>query len=192
MIKLQNSLFTDILPPHLKDDGIKALAYAIGKQVAALCAYADSSRTYAALATAPDAVLDALAAELRTPAYEESLDIETKRGLVASTLMFYTRLGTPGALEELITILFAKGKITEWFDYSGDVYHFKAQIDVAADTIDDKRQAQIQAWINQYKNQRSVLDTIEYYETGSEAGAYVAAAFVGCMMTDSAIAQNYN
>lgn len=192
MIDLKDSLMTDILPGHLETAEVKALAYAVGQQIRQLCSYADKSRTYAALASAPDTVLDALAAELRTPAYDETLPVETKRELVASTLTFYTHLGTPAALEQLISILFAKGRVAEWYDYNGSEYHFKVQIDIAADAVDDAKQAQVQAWVNQYKNQRSILDTIEYYETGAEAVAFTAAAFIGCELVDSCTAENYN
>lgn len=192
MIDLKDSLMTDILPGHLETAEVKALAYAVGRQIRQLCSYADKSRTYAALASAPDTVLDALAAELRTPAYDETLPVETKRELVASTLTFYTHLGTPAALEQLISILFAKGRVAEWYDYNGSEYHFKVQIDIAADDVDDAKQAQVQAWVNQYKNQRSILDTIEYYETGAEAVAFTAAAFIGCELVDSGTAENYN
>lgn len=192
MIDLKDSLMTDILPGHLATAEVKALAYAVGRQIRQLCSYADKSRTYAALASAPDTVLDALAAELRTPAYDETLPVETKRELVASTLTFYTHLGTPAALEQLISILFAKGSVAEWYNYNGSEYHFKVQIDIAADAVDDAKQAQVQAWVNQYKNQRSILDTIEYYETGAEAVAFTAAAFIGCELVDSCTAENYN
>lgn len=192
MIDLKDSLMTDILPGHLETAEVKALAYAVGQQIRQLCSYADKSRTYAALASAPDTVLNALAAELRTPAYDETLPVETKRELVASTLTFYTHLGTPAALEQLISILFAKGRVAEWYNYNGSEYHFKVQIDIAADAVDDAKQAQVQAWVNQYKNQRSILDTIEYYETGAEAVAFTAAAFIGCELVDSCTAENYN
>lgn len=192
MIDLKDSLMTDILPGHLETAEVKALAYAVGRQIRQLCSYADKSRTYAALASAPDTVLDALAAELRTPAYDETLPVETKRELVASTLTFYTHLGTPAALEQLISILFAKGRVAEWYNYNGSEYHFKVQIDIAADAVDDAKQAKVQAWVNQYKNQRSILDTIEYYETGAEAVAFTAAAFIGCELVDSCTAENYN
>ena len=192
MIDLKDSLMTDILPGHLETAEVKALAYAVGQQIRQLCSYADKSRTYAALASAPDTVLDALAAELRTPAYDETLPVETKRELVASTLTFYTHLGTPAALEQLISILFAKGRVAEWYNYNGSEYHFKVQIDIAADAVDDAKQAQVQAWVNQYKNQRSLLDTIEYYETGAEAVAFTVAAFIGCELVDSCTAENYN
>lgn len=191
MIDLKDSLFIDILPGHLETAEVRALAYAIGQQVRQICSYADKSRTYAALASTPSAVLDVLAAELRTPAYDEALPVETKRELISGTLTFYTHMGTPAALEKLISTLFARGRVSEWYDYNGSVYHFKVQIDIAADTVDDARRAQVQAWVNQYKNQRSILDSIEYYETGAEAVAYTAAAFVGCELVDSGIAENY-
>lgn len=191
MIDLKDSLFIDILPGHLETAEVRALAYAIGQQVRQICSYADKSRTYAALASTPSAVLDVLAAELRTPAYDEALPVETKRELISGTLTFYTHMDTPAALEQLISTLFARGRVSEWYDYNGSVYHFKVQIDIAADTVDDARRAQVQAWVNQYKNQRSILDSIEYYETGAEAVAYTAAAFVGCELVDSGIAENY-
>ena len=191
MIDLKDSLFIDILPGHLETAEVRALAYAIGQQVRQICSYADKSRTYAALASTPSAVLDVLAAELRTPAYDEALPVETKRELISGTLTFYTHMGTPAALEQLISTLFARGRVSEWYDYNGSVYHFKVQIDIAADTVDDARRAQVQAWVNQYKNQRSILDSSEYSETGAEAVAYTAAAFVGCELVDSGIAENY-
>ena len=70
MIKLQNSLLTDILPEQLAADReVQALAYAVGRQVEALCQAADKTIVWAALAEASDKVLDLLAAELRTPCY---------------------------------------------------------------------------------------------------------------------------
>lgn len=101
MIDLKDSLFIDILPGHLETAEVRALAYAIGQQVRQICSYADKSRTYAALASTPSAVLDVLAAELRTPAYDEALPVETKRELISGTLTFYTHMGTPALSSSL-------------------------------------------------------------------------------------------
>lgn len=190
MIKLKDSLFADILPTHLKDNGVKAIAYAVGKQIASLCAHADDSRTYAAVETAPDAVLDALAVELRTPAYDASLPTATKRALIADSVTFFARLGTPAALAQLVKTLFSSGRVTEWFDYGGAEYHFKVQIDTAADMIDTAKQQQVQEWANNYKNQRSILDAIEYVDIGARAAAYAAAAYIGCELTESCAAES--
>mgnify|MGYP003211069237 CR=1 FL=1 len=49
MIKLSGSRFTDIMPENLAEQPeIQALAYAVGRQVEKLLAYADGARTYAA------------------------------------------------------------------------------------------------------------------------------------------------
>lgn len=50
MIKLSGSRFTDIMPENLAEQPeIQALAYAVGRQVEKLLAYADGARTYAAI-----------------------------------------------------------------------------------------------------------------------------------------------
>ena len=67
---------------------MQAIAYAVGRQVAKLCACADGARTYAAIAVMPETVLDVLAAELRTPAYDGTFSIKVKRALVADTMNF--------------------------------------------------------------------------------------------------------
>lgn len=190
MIKLKDSLFTDILPPHLKDNGIKAIAYAVGKQIASLCAHADDSRTYVAVETAPDAVLDVLAVELRTPAHDASLPTATKRKLIADSVTFFARLGTPAALAQLVKTLFLSGRVIEWFDYGGAEYHFMVQIDTAADAIDTAKQQQVQEWTNKYKNQRSILDAIEYVDIGAHAAAYASAAYLGCELIDGCTAES--
>lgn len=138
MIKLNGSRFTDIMPDNLAGQReIQALAYAVGRQVEKLCAYADSARTYAAIQTMPEKVLDALAVELRTPAYDENFSIKVKRALIEGTLTFYMTMGTPAAVNKIIETIFEAGYIKEWWEYGGDPYHFKAYTTNPAITADD-------------------------------------------------------
>ena len=66
MIKLSGSRFTDIMPENLASQAeVQAIAYAVGRQVEKLCAYSDAARTYAAIATMPEWLLDYMAVELR-------------------------------------------------------------------------------------------------------------------------------
>ena len=59
MIKLSGSRFTDIMPENLASQAeVQAIAYAVGRQVEKLCAYSDAARTYAAIATMPEWLLD--------------------------------------------------------------------------------------------------------------------------------------
>ncbi len=138
MIDLKGSRFTDIMPDNLKNQPeVQALAYAVGRQIEKLCTYAENSRTYAAIATMPENVLDYLAVELRTPAYDETYSISTKRALIQDTLLFYTQMGTPAAVNRIIEIIFSAGYITEWWEYGGDPHHFKAHTTNPGITEDD-------------------------------------------------------
>lgn len=138
MIKLNGSRFTAAMPENLKEQPeVQAIAYAVGRQVEKLCARADSARTYAAIQSMPERVLDLLAVELRTPAYDENYSIKVKRALIEGSLLFYTQMGTPAAVERIIETIFGSGYISEWWEYGGSPYHFKAYTTNPAITSDD-------------------------------------------------------
>ena len=110
MIKLSGSRFTDIAPENLAGQvEVQAIAHAVGRQVEKLCAYADTARTYAAIATMPEWLLDYMAVELRTPSYDENYSIKTKRVLIEGSLLFYTQMGTPAAVNRIIDTNFDTG-----------------------------------------------------------------------------------
>ena len=62
MIKLSGSRFPESAPENLAGQvEVQAMAYAVGRQVEKLCAYSDTARTYAAIATMPEWLLDYMA-----------------------------------------------------------------------------------------------------------------------------------
>ena len=129
MIDLRGSRFTDIMPENLASQlETQAFAYALGRQIEKLCAYADGVHIYAAVASMPEKILDVLAVELRTPAYNQKFSIEVKRALIEGTLTFYARMGTPAACNQIIETIFGSGYIEEWFDYDGNPHHFRAYV----------------------------------------------------------------
>ena len=138
MIKLSGSRFTDIMPDNLASQvETQAFAYAVGRQIEKLCAYSDAARTYAAIATMPEWPLDYMAVELRTPSYDENYSIKTKRALIEGSLLFYAQMGTPAAVNRSIETIFQAGHISEWWEYGGKPYHFKAYTTNPAITSDD-------------------------------------------------------
>ncbi len=129
MIDLRGSRFTDIMPENMASQPeTQAFAYALGRQIEKLCAYADGIHIYAAVDSMPEKILDVLAVELRTPAYNQKFSIEVKRALVEGTLTFYTHMGTPAACNQIIETIFGNGFIKEWFDYDGEPHHFRAYV----------------------------------------------------------------
>lgn len=131
MIDLRGSRFTDILPENLSSQlETQAFAYALGRQVERLCAWADRTRVYAEVGALPEEILDVLALELRTPAYDQSYSVEVKRALIEGTMAFYTSLGTPAAADRILEIIFSAGRIEEWYEYGGEPHHFRAYIEM--------------------------------------------------------------
>ena len=129
MIKLSGSRFTDIMPDNLASQAeTRAFAYAVGRQIEKLCAYSDAARTYAAIATMPEWLLDYMAVELRTPSYDENYSLKTKRALIQGSLLFYTQMGTPAAVNRIIETIFETGYIEEWYEYDGNPHHFRAYV----------------------------------------------------------------
>ena len=129
MIKLSGSRFTDIMPENLASQvETKAFAYAVGRQIEKLCAYSDAARTYAAIATMPEWLLDYMAVELRTPSYDENYSLKTKRALIQGSLLFYTQMGTPAAVNRIIETIFETGYIEDWYEYDGDPHHVRAYV----------------------------------------------------------------
>lgn len=158
MTNLNGSRLTDFLPASLSaEPEIQAFSYAIGKQIEKLCTYADAAKTYAAIDSLPDGILDILAVELRTPAYLENYPTATKRSLIKGTLTFYMQMGTRAAVNKIIDAIFGTGITWEWFEYGGNPYHFK--VVTTADISGEQYTRFIQA-LNSVKNVRSILDEV--------------------------------
>jgi phage tail P2-like protein len=159
MIKLYDSNITDILPEALASDpNVIAVGYAIQQGVRRLVEYCQNISVYATISSAPDDVLDMLAVELNTQYYDDTLDIETKRKLVANTLIWYSKSGTPAAVEELVSTVFGEGEVEEWFHYGGNPYYFKINTNAL---LTEDMITQFSDMIQYVKNARSRIDAIE-------------------------------
>lgn len=162
MIELHGSRFSDIMPDNLaKQPEVLALAHAVGKQIEKLCEYADNARTYAAIMTMPERVLDALAVELRTPAYDETFPASVKRELVAGTLTFFMTRGTPAACDRIIEIIFGSGYIEEWYQYGGEPHHFRAYVGLEnTGTVDPENLEEFRRVLDGVKRLSSWMDDV--------------------------------
>lgn len=175
MISLKDSNITDILPEAFaKDAGNIALGYALHRAMNRLLDYSRATSVYAAIDAADDAVLDMLAAELNTQYYDVTLDIAAKRGLVKNTLVWYTKAGTPTAIEELVETVFGAGEVKEWFEYGGQPYKFKiiTSGDASIQAIEE-----FENIIMRVKNARSHLEKVEFMRD-QEAPEYIGIASI--------------
>jgi phage tail P2-like protein len=129
MTNLYDTLITDLLQNGAGyNPEIQALAYALREEKRRVMEHADQTRTMAMINTLPEEILNVLAVELRAPAYSVELPLETKRSLITGTLNFYKTLGTPASVDWVVKTVFGNGGIEEWFDYGGEPFRFKVDV----------------------------------------------------------------
>jgi P2-related tail formation protein len=126
MIELQQGELHGLLPPNFKEDKeVRAVCYALDRLLLEFYDRVRLTYTWAAVRMAGHELLDYLAAELRTPFYSASLDLDLKRSMVANTFIWYSKLGTKEVIEEVVTAVFGTADVDEWFEYGGDPYFFR-------------------------------------------------------------------
>lgn len=123
MIKLYDGQITDLLPEKIASDTeVQCISYAIQMELQRFMELTDKTRTLSMIDTLPEEILDVLAVELRTPYYQQDMDLESKRSIIKKTLLWYTKAGTPSAVAELVEIVFGEGSVVEWFDFTEAPY----------------------------------------------------------------------
>lgn len=68
---------------------------------------------------------DELAWQNHVDFYESALPVEQRRELVKGAYMFHRKKGTNGAVKDLINLLFADGRVEDWYEYGGQPGHFR-------------------------------------------------------------------
>ena len=163
MINIHDGQITDLLSNSLRHNPeTMAVAYAVLQEKRRILALAERTRLMAAVDSLEERILDYLAVELRTPAYEDSLPLETKRTLIKGTLPYYASLGTPAAVDWVIKAVFGNGGIDEWFNYGGEPHHFQVNIPIAG-MITPKMMEELRRMIASVKRLTSWLDSIITY-----------------------------
>lgn len=163
MINIHDGQITDLLSNSLRHNPETiAITYAVLQEKRRILALVERTRLMAAVDSLEERILDYLAVELRTPAYEDSLPLETKRTLIKGTLPYYASLGTPAAVDWVIKAVFGNGGIDEWFNYGGEPHHFQVNIPIAG-MITPKMMEELRRMIASVKRLTSWLDSIITY-----------------------------
>lgn len=163
MTELQNGQITDLLNNGMRyNPETISIGYAILQEKRRIMDFADRTRLMSAIDELDERILNYLAVELRTPAYDDSFPLETKRELIKGTLPFYAQLGTVAAVEWIIRTLVGNGTVEEWFEYDGNPYCFRVSIDVPDRPVTLEEAEQVMRGIFQCKNLRSHLDVVQY------------------------------
>ena len=79
MISLYDGQITDLLPWKIaQSTEVRCISYAVQQEHQRMLRLAAHTRTMAVIDELPERILDVLAVELRTPYYQESMNLETK------------------------------------------------------------------------------------------------------------------
>lgn len=140
----------------------------------------------------PEDLLDILAQDLKVDWWDPDYTLDEKRATLKDSWRVRRTLGTPAAVILAISALYPDTQIAEWWEYGGEPYHFKLQINASAERLAPEKHRRVLDRVAYYKNLRSVLDGIEYYDMGGTAAEYACAACVGVEIVDSATAERRN
>lgn len=92
---------------------------------------------------------------------------QEKRDLIKNAIELHRYKGTKYALRKVLEILNLNGKIREWFEYEGNPYHFIVSLDLRNRGYDQVTEEQLLDLIEETKNVRSVMETLEVNLTNS-------------------------
>lgn len=180
------------LPQVLKTDPeMAALAAAIAETLSGRVGEIENLRIYSRIGELPEELLDILAYDFKVDWWDGDYTLEEKRKTLRDSWRVHRMLGTKAAVETAISAIYPETKVVEWWEYGGEPYHFKLRLDATYENVDQEKHWRVMEKVEYYKNLRSVLDEIEYYDSGGAAAQYVNAAFIACEIVDGATAVKY-
>lgn len=184
-ITKENVLFT--LPPALKGDtSTEALAEATAEVLAGRVAEIDRLRIVSNIDNLEEALLAILARDFKVDWWDPSYTIDEKRRTIKDSWRVHKTLGTKAAVETAIRAIYPLTTVEEWFEYGGEPYHFRLNIDITSDSGDKERQRRVLERLNFYKSLRSHSDGVRYFLVPEKSWAVAGGLFAGSREIDRA------
>ncbi|PTU67978.1 phage tail protein I [Chromobacterium haemolyticum] len=106
-------------------------------------------------------------------------DDDERRKLLKRAVELHRYKGTPWAIQQVLETLALSGQISEWFQYGGQPYHFKINVDLSTRGIDEASFDALVALITEYKNVRSHLELLSLSLVNRSPVPSIAAATLG-------------
>lgn len=177
-ITKENMLFT--LPLALRGDiSTEALAAATAEKLADRLAELDRLRIISNIDNLEEALLAILARDFKVDWWDPGYSLEEKRRTVKSSWRVHKTLGTKAAVETAIRAIYPLTTVEEWFEYGGEPYHFRLDINITNDNIDSEKQRRVLERLNFYKSLRSHNDGVTYFVEAEPALAKAASSTPG-------------
>lgn len=151
------------LPQILKENKeIEALSRLIADELQKINKNIEKNIIFANLDNADEETLDILAYDLKVLWYDYKYSLEVKRFIIKDCIKVYRSLGTPYAVTKSISNVFPESTLKEWFEYDGDPFTFRIEINATKNGAPENLQRITLERIKYYKNLRSHLEKITY------------------------------
>lgn len=158
--------FAVLLPPSIAaDPTMLAAATAIDAELKAAAALIQNALIWSRIDSITEPLLSYLAWQLHVDYWRTDMSNTIKRNTLKKAYRLHRYKGTVASLKEALEIMVpgvANVEILQWWEYSGDPYHFRVIIDIAGESVLGDQEAIIAQTIDRYKNLRSELDSIDY------------------------------
>lgn len=181
-ITRENMMFS--LPPALRgDESTGALAEATAEVLAERLAEIDRLRIIPNVDALEEGVLDILARDFKVDWWDPNFNLTEKRRTLKSSWRVHKTLGTKAAVDEAISAIYVNSSAKPWFEYGGEPYHFRFEINTSEAVTDLEKQTRVLELARYYQSLRDHLDELRY-TAEAKAPAVVrmggAAAVVVC------------
>lgn len=113
----------------------------------------------------PESLLPILAASFDIDI--DGLSQSEARELIKNAFEIHYYSGTFYSLNKALKALYSDVRVREWFEYKGEPYHFKLELDASKNGLSPQILKRSDELINKYKNVRSVYDGASIKATAS-------------------------
>lgn len=174
----ENLLFT--FPVGLRENqSIAALGDVTADALAKRQAEIGLLSIYARIDELPEDLLDILARDFKIDWWDPDYTLEEKRRTFKSSWYVHKHMGTKAAVETAIRAIYPFTTVEEWFEYGGEPYRFRLNINITSDSGDKARQKRVLDRLNFYKSLRSHNDGVRYFLMPEKVWALAGGGFVG-------------
>lgn len=187
----KESLMSSLPSVLANDTRLNALASAVADILSTRVTEVESLAFYKRIDELPERLLDILAYDFKIDWWSQQYSVDEKRKILKSNWHIHKMMGTKAAVERGISDIYDDTQVVEWFDYKGKPYHFKVEIDASYQDTDPVKYNRVIEQIRMYKNLRSILDSVEFVQRGTNATEYAYTSACGQSLTESAIAYRY-
>lgn len=170
MNRLENLQLTQLLPASIAaDTTVKNISLSVETILQTVAGQTAAVLLLPHLDELPEAIIDELAWQYHVDAYSADFAIDVKRQLIRQSIDWHHKKGTPAAVTDMLSTIYASAQLEEFWEYGGEPYHFRVTVGEdrtdSAQTIDDaimviKLSKNVRSWLDGIKFRRNITGTI--------------------------------